>query len=343
MLTIYTDEHYQHQPSGEIYGGKLVPPFECAQRVEYVLERIQQVNLGKVREPEEFSEDAILRVHDQAFVEFLKTCWQQWIQAGFDTQILPTVWPARGMQQREPEDIDGKIGYFALAAETAMVEGTWTAAWASAMTALTGAKAIQGGSSSAFALCRPPGHHAARDLFGGYCFLNNAAIAAQYLLDQGSKRIAIVDPDFHHGNGTQDIFYHRSDVLFCSLHGHPSLAFPNFLGYQEETGSGAGEGYNHNYPMMRGTEFTVWRKALEDALNKVKSFSPDALIISLGVDTFENDPISFFKLKSDDFKTYGHMIGQLNIPTLFVMEGGYAVEEVGINAVNVLMGFEDQT
>ena len=190
-----------------------------------------------------------------------------------------------------------------------------------------------------FALCRPPGHHSAADLYGGYCFLNNAAIAAQAFLQDGARRVAILDVDFHHGNGTQDIFYQRDDVLFLSLHGDPVQAFPHFLGYTDETGAGSGEGCNVNYPLPRGTRFDVWQGALTDACSRIKKYSPDALIISLGVDTFEKDPISFFKLSSDDFTRYGTQIAGLGLPTLFVMEGGYAVEEIGLNTVNVLNGF----
>ena len=188
---------------------------------------------------------------------------------------------------------------------------------------------------------RPPGHHAHHDLYGGYCFLNNAAIAAQGFRDAGAARVAILDVDFHHGNGTQDIFYRRSDVLFCSLHGDPRDAYPYFLGYKDETGEGEGEGYNFNYPMPPGTGFEVWDSALAAACRKINAYKPDVLIVSLGVDTFKDDPISFFKLTSDDFKSYGARIARLKRPTLFVMEGGYAIAAIGLNTVNVLEGFLD--
>ena len=183
--------------------------------------------------------------------------------------------------------------------------------------------------------------HAARDLYGGYCFLNNAAIAAQFLCDQGAARVAILDVDFHHGNGTQDIFYDRADVLYVSLHGDPAHAFPYFSGYAEETGAGAGTGFNMNLPLPPATEFSAWVVALAQGLARVQRFAPDALVVSLGVDTFAQDPISFFRLASDDFSAYGRMIGACKLPTLFVFEGGYAVADVGVNAVNVLSGFED--
>ena len=251
------------------------------------------------------------------------------------------MFPARRMQQREPDYIDGKLGYYAMAVETAITSGTWEAAQSSAAVAQTAQELISDGAKTAFALCRPPGHHAGADLYGGYCFLNNAAIAAQGFLNQGAERVAVLDVDFHHGNGTQDIFYQRDDVLFLSLHGAPEDAFPHFLGYADEKGDNKGQGYNSNYPLPPGTPYTEWLKALQDALQKTATYSPDVLIISLGVDTFKEDPISFFKLESEDFSHYGKAIAGLKIPTLFVMEGGYAVEEIGINTVNVLTGYLD--
>ena len=284
--------------------------------------------------------EPILAIHDNDFVEFLQTVWHDWQAAGFKGEAIPNGWPAKRMSTKRPSFVEGKLGYYALAAETSISEGTWEAAYASAQVALTGAARVAAGASGVFCLCRPPGHHATADMFGGYCFLNNAAIAAQYLLDRGANKVAIVDVDFHHGNGTQDIFYGRNDVLFVSLHGDPMDAFPYFLGHADETGEGNGQGFNLNFPMPPGTSFQTWRTALRSGLDAVKDFVPDALIVSLGVDTFETDPISFFKLKSPDFLTIGSDVAALKLPTLFVMEGGYDIDEIGINAVNVLQGFE---
>jgi len=175
---------------------------------------------------------------------------------------------------------------------------------------------------------------------GGYCYLNNAAIAAQAFLDQGHKKVAILDVDYHHGNGTQSIFYERSDVLFTSIHGHPEAEFPFFLGYEDELGEGAGEGFNFNYPLAAGSGWDTWSAALEQACKEIESYGADIIVVSLGVDTFKDDPISQFKLDSPDYLAMGKRIAGLGKPTLFVMEGGYAVEEIGINAVNVLEGFE---
>ncbi len=342
MKVIHTERHRLRASKTELYGGQFVPPFECPERVEHILAELGRRGHGDLMEPEDFGIDPILRVHDANFVGFLKSCWTDWQAEGFEGEAVATSWPSRRMTRDvPPRNIDGKIGYYCLASETSISGGTWEAAEASAQVALTGAKLVQDGARSAFSLCRPPGHHAAQDMFGGYCFLNNAAIAAQSMRDAGAKRVAILDVDFHHGNGTQAIFYDRDDVMFLSLHGDPMEAFPYFLGGADETGMGKGAGFNVNYALPPGCPYSQWCEALDDALTKVAGYKPDALVISLGVDTFERDPISFFKLTSADFTDYGARIAQAGLPTLFVMEGGYAVAEIGVNTVNVLEGFAD--
>ena len=339
MKTIYSEDHRLHHPKGELHGGELVTPFEMPRRMEMILERLKAQSFDSPVSPDALDMTPVRKIHDERFLTFLETAWSAWKEEGFTGDALPTVFPARRMRQREPDHIDGKMGYFAMAIETAITEGTWAAACSSAAVAQSAQRIVSGGERTAFALCRPPGHHAASDLYGGYCFLNNAGIAAQGFLDNGAARVAILDVDFHHGNGTQDIFYNRSDVLFASLHGDPMDAFPNFLGFADETGVDAGEGFNFNYPMPPGTPYSVWSDALENACKRTETFGADALVISLGVDTYMHDPISFFKLTSDDFTTYGARIAALGLPTVFVMEGGYAVDDVGVNTVNVLEGF----
>ncbi len=341
MITVFSEQHLLRNVRTELSGGELISPHECPARAQFVLERVREVGLGPVLAPQTFGLAPLLRVHDEAFLEFLGSAWSQWVADGNRGEAIPDCWPARRMRQRPPACITGKMGYYAFAAETSIGAGSWEAARAAADAALTAAQALGAGAAGAFALCRPPGHHAARDLFGGYCFLNNAAIAAQYLRDSGAARVAVLDVDFHHGNGTQDIFYERPDVLYVSLHGDPLEAFPYFSGYAEETGRGAGEGFTLNLPLPRGTGFAAWSAALEAALARIRAFGAELLVVSLGVDTFVADPISFFRLESADFAAYGRMIGACRIPTLFVLEGGYAVAEIGVNAVNVLTGFED--
>lgn len=340
METIFTERHGLRNSKTELFGGQLVEPFERPSRAEFIIRRVREVALGPVSEPDDFGMAPITAIHDADFIAFLQVAWPDWQAAGFKGEAMPTVWPARRMSHRIPTDIEGRLGYYALSGETAICEGTWEAAYAAAQVALTGAERLNQGARAVFSLCRPPGHHAAIDMYGGYCFVNNAAVAAQHLLDRGAKRIAILDVDFHHGNGTQDVFDARDDVLFVSLHGDLMDAFPHFLGHAEETGSDAGRGYTINYPLPPKTDFATWRTALQKALAQIADYAPDALIVSLGVDTFETDPISFFKLTSDDFTTYGADIATLNLPTLFVMEGGYDIAEIGVNAVNVLQGFE---
>ena len=339
MKIIYSDEHRQHFAQGEIYGGEFVTPFERPSRIEYILRELRNRAFTDLVSPAKLDMRIVRKVHDSGFLAFLETAWAAWTKAGYRGEIVPTVFPVPGLRKKKPRHIDGLVGYYSQGTETCITAGTWAAATASAAAAHTGQKLVSSGEAAAFALCRPPGHHCHHDLYGGYCFLNNVAIAAQGFRDAGAERVAILDVDFHHGNGTQDIFYGRDDVLFCSLHGAPEDAFPHFLGYRDEKGEGLGEGFNHNYPMPPGTAYDVWAKSLDDACRKITRYKPGVLVVSLGVDTYKDDPISFFKLTSGDFRTYGARIARLKLPTLFVMEGGYAIEAIGINTVNVLEGF----
>ena len=341
MRTVYSERHRLRNAQTELHGGRLVPPFECPERMDRILSAIHDRKLGEVIEPDAFGRMPILRVHDMQYVEFLDECWEEWSSAGYEGEAIATCWPSRRMTREvPPREIDGRIGYYCLASETSISSGTFEAAEAASDVAMTAQQLVAGGEPAAFALCRPPGHHAAYDMFGGYCFFNNAAIAAQAFLDAGSPRIAILDIDFHHGNGTQQIFYDRGDVYYASIHGDPLHAFPYFLGGADETGTVPGEGCNANYPLPPGTNFDAWSEALDDALQRLARYAPNALVVSLGVDAYREDPISFFRLESEDFRSCGARIARLRLPTLFVMEGGYAVDEIGVNTVNVLEGFE---
>ena len=342
MKTVYSPDHILRNAKTELAGGQLVTPFECHQRADYVVAAIKSQQLGQIVPPTQWPRQYVESIHDPGYLTFLDTVWQRWVNAGNQGEAIPNVWPSRSMpSQRIPRHIEGQLGYYSLAGETSISEGTAEAAWVSANVALSAAELLNRDENSAFALCRPPGHHASNDQYGGYCFINNAAIAAQKLRYDGAQKVAILDVDFHHGNGTQNIFYQRDDVLFCSIHGDPMVAFPYFLGFADETGEGPGKGLNLNIPLPRGTPYSIWRVALCRAITKILGYGADAIVVSLGVDTFENDPISFFKLKSDDFIDMGKTIAIMGLPTLFIMEGGYAVEEIGTNTVNVLKGFEN--
>ncbi|WP_136247539.1 histone deacetylase family protein [Halomonas borealis] len=341
MLTFHSAATQQRRARTELDGGVLVTPYECPERVDLVLERVRETRLGEVRAPEIFGLGPVLAVHDRGYVDFLADCWNDWQAAGNSGEAIAWIWPTRALRDDIiPEHIDGRLGHYALGADTSICEGTFEAAMASKDIALSAVSHSLATGEPAFGLCRPPGHHAASDQFGGYCFFNNAAIAAQHALGRGISRVAVLDVDFHHGNGTQQIFYERDDVLFASLHGDPRRCFPYFLGHADETGRGQGEGFNLNYPMAPGTGFDAWSRALDDALRRMRDAGCEALVVSLGVDAFEGDPISAFTLTSDDFTELGRRLAGADLPTTFLLEGGYAVKEIGINVVNVLSGFE---
>ena len=340
MITIYSDDHRLQAGRAELIDGVLAPCHECPARADAVLAQVREVGLGEVVAPTDHGTAPLSRVHAEPFLTFLRTAHDQWRAEHGDTDALPLSWPVRGMTNREPETIDGRLGYFSFDAGTPITAGTWRAARAAADVALSGAERIANGAAAAFALCRPPGHHAGRDVYGGYCFLNNAAIATQALRDGGAERIAILDVDYHHGNGTQSIFEARSDVLFVSLHGDPAQEYPYFSGYGDETGVGSGEGFSLNLPMRWGANWATYAAALEAGLRRIAEFAPTALVISLGVDTYAGDPISRFRLGSDDYSRLGERIAGASLPTLFVLEGGYALQALGANVVNVLAGFE---
>jgi len=251
------------------------------------------------------------------------------------------VWPVRTLRHDiEPENFTARLGLYSMDNGTPLTAGTWTAAKTGADCAVNAAHALRLGERATFALTRPPGHHAGSDFFGGYCYLNNAALAAQHLLDDGARKVAILDIDYHHGNGTQSIFYGRDDVLFASIHADPRSEYPFYLGHADETGSGAGLGYNVNLPLPAGSSTASWFAALETACLRIAMYAPDALVVSLGVDTFAGDPLSHFALQSGDYLRVGERLAHLDLPTAFILEGGYAVQEIGINVVNVLEGFE---
>ena len=343
MITFYNHLHAQHQGKVEMFRGALVPCFEVASRADHVLAELSRRQLGTVQTPSAFDDSVLATVHSPRYLNFLATAWDQWVAldpANANEDILPSVWPTRTFRTDiEPDNFSAKAGLYSFDAGTPFTCGTWVAARAGAHCALSAAQQVLDGDRAAFALSRPPGHHAGADFFGGYCFLNNAALAAQHFIRAGLKKVAILDVDYHHGNGTQAIFYERPDVFFVSIHGDPRTEFPFYLGHADEVGAGAGLGANVNLPLPRGTDFTAWSDALTKALAAIDRFGADALVVSLGVDTFEGDPISGFQLKSDDYLRLGERLAQMVLPTVLVFEGGYAVEAVGTNAVNVLEAF----
>ena len=340
MKTFYSPAHLDHAPKDEFEQGRLTPAVEIPERVERVKARVEERKLGEVIAPSAFPDEAIFRVHDAAFVKFLTGAYGMWREKYWrdNTDAIPSTWPARGLRERRDGDIESRLGSYCFDTATPITKGTWQAARTAANIALSAAQAVKGGERAAFALARPPGHHASADVFGGYCYLNNVAIAAQWFADLGLKP-AILDVDYHHGNGTQSIFYRRSDVLFVSIHADPSFAYPHYLGFADEPGEGKGEGWNLNLPLPKKTDWAAYSQAMDAASAKIRSFGPDVLLVSLGLDTFEGDPICRFRIATEDYLKMGERLAALKLPTLFVFEGGYNIEKLGENTVNVLEGF----
>lgn len=343
MKTFFNAEHTHHEGLVEMYRGAFVPCFEVRARVERVLTEMRRRGLGTMANPPQIADDALLRVHAPRYVDFLRDAWPAWVAldpANEHRDALPSVWPVRGLRSDvEPDNFAARLGLFSFDAGTPLTQGAWRAARGGAACAIAAAGHVRSGAKGAFALTRPPGHHAGYDFFGGYSFLNNAALAAQTLLDGGAKRVAVLDVDYHHGNGTQSLFYDRADVVFVSIHADPHTDYPFYLGHADERGSGAGEGSNVNLPLARGTDFATWRDALGRGLRVIADAGVDAMVVSLGVDTFEGDPISGFSLCSDDYLRVGEDIAYAHLPTVFVLEGGYAVDAIGVNVSNVLEGY----
>ena len=342
MKTVYSPLHAGHAGTMELISGAIVPGFEKPSRAEIIRARVESEKLGPILPPQAHDLAAAKRVHRADYIDFLPTVYPAWEASGRSGSAIPFTWPTRGLRGDVlPKTIDAQLGFYAFDGGAPFVKGTWDAIKSSCDVALTAAALVKDGERAAFALCRPPGHHAGDAFMGGYCYINNAAVVAQWYRDQGAARVSILDVDYHHGNGTQQIFYPRADVQVLNLHADPMVEYPFFLGHADERGEGAGEGFNINYPMPFGTTFEQWSAALEDACGKLAAYAPDVVVVSLGVDTFEKDPISQFKLRSADYPKIGRRIAALGLPTLFVMEGGYAVEEIGVNAVGVLTGFEE--
>ena len=348
MKIFHNTRHAQHAGRQEMFRGRLVDCHEVPERLQHVLDELARRPVGSLEQPpNDLPLDAALRrVHSADYLDFLAHAWDDWVAldpANAKLDALPSVWPLASRHgfrtDVPPLNFAARLGQYAFDSGTPLTAGSWSAAREGAACALAAAQAVSSGERFAMALTRPPGHHAGPNYMGGYCFINNAAVAAQALRDSGLERVAVLDVDYHHGNGTQTCFYERSDVFTASIHGDPRTEYPFFLGHADETGFGAGEGANLNLPMPRGTAYPEWSDALEVALAAIGRFGAQALVVSLGVDTFAGDPISGFALQSDDYLRMGERLSGVGLPTVLVFEGGYAVDAVGVNAVNVLQSF----
>ncbi len=352
MITIFSPDHALHDAPHEFLDGKLIPPHEAPIRARMILEALERADFGPIQPPRAFDLDPVRAVHDHDYLAYLAQAYERWVAAGGDAAaVLPSTLAVRWMSRRSVGPLVAP-GYYSFDLSAPIVAGTYRAARSAADAALTGAALLLEGQRLAYALCRPPGHHAGHDLYGGYCYLNNAAIAAEYLRTEGRglrtessgpqswPRVAVLDIDFHHGNGTQQIFYERDDVLFVSIHADPAREYPYFAGYADERGAGAGMDFNLNFPLEAGVTNARYLAVLEQALTAIADFAPRFLVLSAGFDTFGGDPIGDFALTAAAYPLIGQRIAQLGLPTLVVQEGGYAVAALGENATGLLRGLD---
>jgi len=324
-----------HAPAGEFFNGAVHSAAESQARVDAILGAI-----GSTEDVGDLGMAPLLRVHSPDYMEFLRSAHGLWLEAGRSGDAFPYTFPVVGRRPLKLDRIDALLGQYSFDTSTPIGPGTWEAAYWGAQTALAATEAVLGGERCAFAFCRPPGHHCGRDYLGGYSYLSNAAIAAEHALAIGARRIAILDVDYHHGNGTQDIFYRRSDVLYASIHADPVMDYPYYWGHADEQGDGEGKGTTLNLPLPRGTDWAAYAPALTQALDGIEQQAPDLLIVSYGADTYEGDPISHFKLKTSDYGPMARRIASLGLPTIILMEGGYAIDALGANVAEFLGGFE---
>lgn len=335
MFKVFDERQLAHAPAQEMHNGGWTAYNETPSRALLLRER-----LGPLAPARDFGRGPLERVHAPDYLDFLEHAHARWVAAGREGDAVGYVWPVVRRRPLNLDRIDAQLGRFSYDAGTPITAQTWDAAYWAAQTALTALQPLLEGTERAtFALCRPPGHHAGADYMGGYCYLNNAAIVARAARDGGIDRVAILDVDYHHGNGTQDIFWEDGSVFFASIHGDPRTEYPFFWGHADEHGEGDGEGATLNLPLPRGTTAEPYLAALDRAMEAIAAFDPGLLVVSFGADTWEEDPISHFKLTTEDFPKLAARIATLDRPTLIVMEGGYAVGALGDNVAGFLAGF----
>lgn len=329
MLCVFDDRQLLHRPLTRLAGGSLVPCPETPERVAQLLEAVRRLEIP-VGAPAEDPDAVIAAVHDPDYVAFLREGFAAWKQVpGAGPEMRASLHPTDEMARR-PKAILGLAGYYQADSAGVMVEGTWEAAHASARTAVDAMQRVLDGAGTAYALCRPPGHHAYRAKAGGFCYLNNTALAVQRATDHG-HRVAVIDVDVHHGNGTQAIFYTRPDVLTVSVHADPAVFYPFYAGYADEHGAGAGEGANLNLPVALHSDDAVYLAAVRAGLDAVERFGPDVVVVALGLDASQEDPFACMQVTADGFRRMGRMIrqGTGTRPSLIVQEGGYPSPGLG--------------
>lgn len=334
MRKFFAPAQLVHAPAHELHNGGFTAYAETPSRAQQIVAAI-----GGTEVPIDHGMTAIEAVHSLDYLAFLREAPARWTAAGRPGDAIGYVWPVVGRRPLRLDRIDAQIGRYSFDASTPLTAQTWEAAYWSAQSVLAATHAVLGGDRAAFALCRPPGHHAGADYYGGYCYLNTAAIAAQASRAAGMQRVAILDIDYHHGNGTQDIFWERGDVFYASVHADPASDYPFYWGHADEIGEGAGRGTTLNLPLPHGTTLDRFRRAQGAALDAIARFAPDLLVLSFGADTWEGDPISHFALTTEDYAVLARDIAGVGVPCVIAMEGGYALDALGANVARLLSGF----
>ena len=349
---IRSDAHLGHTGLVELMAGREVPCFESPERAIEIEHALAADGGFAMVEPDEFGTNPIIAVHDVELVELVDTAWTDALAAGDidgSRPLMPDTFKlasyAGPMALAElPSAAHHRLGAFCFDTATPIVAGTAAAARAAVDVALSAAARVVAGERLAYGLCRPPGHHAARGMLGGYCFFNNAAIVADWLRrEAGFARVAILDVDYHHGNGTQQIFWERGDVLYVSLHADPDRAYPYYSGFASERGAGDGDGRTLNLPLPAATSLDAYATQLSRGLEAIGAFAPDApLVLSLGFDTFERDPIGDLALRTADYGELGRLVGSSGMRVVALQEGGYAIDAIGANARAFLRGLRGE-
>jgi acetoin utilization deacetylase AcuC-like enzyme len=350
MPVVWSDRCRLHDPGGEIFVGVRSPGTEVVARADVILAALAEAD-AHVVDAERHPDEDLLAVHDGGLLEFLESAWDAWNDAELERErhqdrVVPYVFAHAALTSGRPAAVPtavwARTGYFAYDTMTLIGPGTWEAARAAVDSALTAADLVAAGAASAYACCRPPGHHVCRACYGGSCYLNNSAVAAAALANELGGSVAVLDIDAHHGNGTQEIFYERGDVLVGSVHVDPGAGwFPHFVGFADETGSGDGAGANKNLPLPPGAGDEPWLDAVNELADWARTAGATSLVVPLGVDAAAGDPESPLRVTARGFRRAGRILGGLGLPTVLVQEGGYDLESLGQLVREVLLGVEE--
>jgi len=344
VRVVYSERHRLHNPEHDVQGGISLEQSERPARAETILQALVEDGFFQIDAPTDHGLAPIEAVHAPGLIDFLKSAWHIWRSTSSAPEMFPDTIPHPGLRDGmnanalEPTAPIGRLGYWCFDTGTPIVPGTFGAARSAVDVALTAADLVLRGEQVAYGLCRPPGHHAAHALYGGFCYFNNAAIAAEYAVRQTGGKVAVLDLDYHHGNGTQQIFYQRAYVLYFSLHADPRRAYPYFTGHADETGAGPGLGTTHNIPLPVGLTNDGYLSALELGLESVTRFAPEVTLVSLGIDTYGQDPLGDFSLTTPVYAECGRRVMAAVARAVVLQEGGYYLPHLGENVRQFLLG-----